>query len=329
MTVDHVVVYGHSPGEEFAGISTAQPTKLSVKPELNIKLFDLDYVKKPMAATTGFHVTDASMVYTDQQSPTCFAAAMVKRVGSETNKTDKKIMRKFERFVKNFLEQNLEPLAYETDFELDTWLEKTHYTQQRKDDLRKIWRENLGHFMDKETTEVKCFLKDECYSDFKYARAIMARSDLFKCYYGPYIKAIEEEVYKLPWFIKHVPECERPKHLTDMLHMDGVNYFVSDHTSFEAAFTPEIMRATEFQLYSYMTKHLIQGNADFMRMNYKVLGQINNITSRLGQAKCTGRMSGEMCTSLGNGFANLMSMLFILEEAGASNIAGEIGRAHV
>jgi len=98
---------------------------------------------------------------------------------------------------------------------------------------------------------------------------------------------------------------------------------VQDFQSFESLFTKEIMEAVEFVLYDYMTEyHAV--HKEFMELVHEVLGGTNKCFYRnfMVLLKAT-RMSGEMCTSLGNGFANLMFFLFLAQEVGFKN--AEIG----
>lgn len=320
--ISHTVCYGHVVGDDHG--QCGLPTDLPVKDVFKMRLGQvLSHTRKPMMATNGMHIAGAAPICTDLNAPENFAAAACKRIASETIVPDKATMLRFKKFVAEWLSKNLEPLCPTTDVSFETWIENTNYSRGRKDDLTKLWEEHTQTHLDPEVTVVKAFLKEETYSTWKYSRTIMARSDLFKCFLGPYIKAIETEVYKLPYFIKHVPEPLRPEYIMNLLHEDGASYSVTDHTSFEAAFVPEIMEAAEFQLYSYMTSQLEGGNTELREM-CGVLKSVNIIQSKLGSMRTTGRMSGEMCTSLGNGFANLMCMLFTCEEKGAIDLKGVV-----
>lgn len=158
-------------------------------------------------------------------------------------------------------------------------------------------------------TDVKSFIKDEFYEEFKYARTINARDDWFKVYSGPVFHAIEKILFKRPEFVKYVPVAERGKFLRDRLQF--CRYFAeTDFKSFESSFVREVMEACEFQLYDHMLKkHPLQ----LSKMLY-----IKSVLSGKNNMKFKGfklwveavRMSGEMNTSLGNGFSNLMLQKF-------------------
>jgi len=227
------------------------------------------------------------------------------------------------RFTRSWCKKNLRPIARDADTSVESWLAKTNYPQKRKDQLLKLHRDTLALPKDFQVRSVKGFLKDEAYDTFKHPRWIMSRSDYFKTQYGPITKLIEEEVYKHESFIKHVPEKMRPETIKKMLYAPGSTYLVTDYTAFESHFVPEIMEALEFELYRYMTSGLPDG-AFFMSMNTDVIGKENHIVSRNMWFTVLARMSGEMSTSLGNGFSNLMLMLFTCKRAGCQHVRGVV-----
>jgi hypothetical protein len=80
------------------------------------------------------------------------------------------------------------------------------------------------------------------------------------------------------------------------------------------------MRGIERKLYSYMTRGLPEH--DFFMSLIDVTCSKNTVVGKGCVFETEGRMSGEMCTSLGNGFANLMVMLFMLTKKGCRSIKG-------
>lgn len=152
-------------------------------------------------------------------------------------------------------------------------------------------------------------MKDEFYPEFKYPRCINARCDDYKVTVGPIFKLIEEQLFAKDWFIKKIPVSERPQYIIDKVNQHGAKIITTDYSQFEAHFTPEIMDAIEFELYRYMVQDLPDGEwwldiiKQLMSTNVCVFRDV--IVHLLGV-----RMSGEMNTSLGNGFSNLMLMLY-------------------
>jgi len=217
--------------------------------------------------------------------------------------------------------RNIQKLSYSFDGNFEEWLALTNYEAWRKDELRKKKEEisymlernehgKLIHFM------IKLFMKDEHYIDFKHARGIYARDDGAKIAFGPWFKAIEHEIYSQPEFIKHVPVRLRPKYIYDRLFSEGSTYVATDYSSFEAHFDAELMAHCEFVLYEYMLSDA-NGGSDILNVMHEVLRGENLIFNKFVTARCIARrMSGEMNTSLGNGFSNLMFMGYVCELLG-------------
>lgn len=227
------------------------------------------------------------------------------------------------KFVREWCRENLTPLSNCSDTSVETWLESTHYPRWRKDQLLNTWKDINGH-LDHRHYKCKGFMKDETYTKYKHARGINSRMDAFKCLVGPIFKLIEKEVFKRKEFIKNVPVAERPNVIASEVFMSGEGAYATDYEAFESLFTKDLMEACEFELYDYMTSHLNEGS-EFMRTCRKVLGGKNEIQYKHFIVKLMAtRMSGEMCTSLGNSFANLMCLLFSARRNGNTNVRPKI-----
>jgi hypothetical protein len=233
--------------------------------------------------------------------------------------------------VEKWVKKHLQPLSCAEDVSFDTWLDGTNYPDWRKEELRQIDREFLDllqysrkdkHFRD--GISIKSFVKDEHYTDWKHARNINARHDYYKITVGRFYKAIENVIYQLPWFIKHVPVADRPQYIKDYVYRVGSKYLCTDYTSFEAWFVEEIMDATEFVLYRHMLQNVNEGPA-VVDLIEEVQGGPNRCKFKelYVQINAT-RMSGEMCTSLGNGFSNLMFMLFMCKLKKCKDVVGVV-----
>lgn len=164
----------------------------------------------------------------------------------------------------------------------------------------------------------KSFVKTEEYGEFKYPRAINSRSDVFKCLVGPFVQEVESIVFQCVEFIKHVPVDQRPAYIRDMLYRAGAKYYATDFSSFEALFTPEVIRCCELQLYKYMAGRNVEALQAFEWLRRALPGR-NSCHFRTTTVQVGGvRMSGDMCTSLGNGFTNLMVISYLCWLNGAT-----------
>jgi hypothetical protein len=131
-------------------------------------------------------------------------------------------------------------------------------------------------------------------------------------------------VYEHPAFIKHVPVSDRPDYVRNMVYAVGRRYIATDYSAFESLFTKCIMEACEFELYEYMLSRHPEGKRILERM-IRVLGGSNKLRYKYFTVMLEAtRMSGEMCTSLGNGFSNLMFMEFVCSKVGSSRIEGVV-----
>lgn len=266
--------------------------------------------------------TDHVMPHPDTKDVDTLLAGVQKRFARKPPVPEAGILDRLGKFVDEFLKSNLIPLSPTSDVSVENWLDHSNYPLFRREDL--LEKQTPINLIEKLDCEVKLFMKVETYPSYKHGRGINSRTDEFKTAVGPYFKLIEEEVYKLPWFIKHVPVADRPNYIKDRLYRAGAKYYASDYTTFEALFTSKLMHACEFRLYRYMTQYLVNGG-EFCDLVEKVLGGTNKIKNKyFGLQIDATRMSGEMCTSLGNGFSNLMFMLFVLNEVGCTDIEGVV-----
>jgi hypothetical protein len=286
----------------------------------------VDPVKRiPVQVGLGCHVEGVALPQPCPNDPATMRAGVMKRFARAPPKPNPELMGRFNKFVRSWLSKNLAKLSPGSDTSIEKWLEGTSYPAWRKDELRKKMSE-FTHLDDpsKKYKWCKSFMKDETYVSYKHARGINSRSDEFKCLVGPIFKLIESEVYECHHFIKHVPVADRPRVIAEALDKLGAKFMATDYTAFESLFTADLMEACEFELYDYMTSELPE-HREFMRICHEILGGTNvcQYKSFVVQLLAT-RMSGEMCTSLGNGFTNLMVMLFLCEDAGCTEVDGYV-----
>jgi len=184
---------------------------------------------------------------------------------------------------------------------------------------------------------VKCFIKNEAYPFYKYPRAILARTDDFKVLVGPIFKVIENHLFSMKseqghnYFIKKIPVPERATYILDVLGLEIAyndvatcdqnlrRYVVTDYSSFESSFTRDIMLACEFQFY-YKCLSLLPDGHYFSSLLDQLLNFNRCFFTEWKFLIRARRMSGEMNTSLGNGFSNLMLTKFLLDRIGAMDV---------
>lgn len=245
------------------------------------------------------------------------------RVGRKVPTNKYKLYRKeFNSFVGRRLRRNFNPLAADTDISFYTWIENAPYPRWRKDELIACWEEmkfcwkRAGLENDpsiyKKWFALKSFIKDESYVGFKHSRTINSRSDQAKCLFGPVVQAISNHIMKTsPHFIKYVPVHKRPEYIMDYIDKMAQHFDSCDFTSFEAHFTKERMLDCELQMFKYMLSELPDGEIIYKFIAYAKAINPNMCFFKHFQMKIEAkRMSGEMDTSLSNGFSNLMWIQF-------------------
>jgi hypothetical protein len=235
---------------------------------------------------------------------------------------DKGVLRDFRNFVRKWLRRYLHVLSPEDLHQtLREALADSHYNEKRKQQLEESLlqsrEDNMIHSGFKSHKALKCFIKTEAYTKFNFPRWIMSRSDNFKVRYYILAKAMERAVYDVRdadgevLFIKHVPVTERASLISRILGGDKVGE--TDFTGFEAL-SPEVMKNCECQLYSYLCSAVAP--AEIQDFNRTLVGE-QSMYCQSVKAQIKGRrMSGELVTSLGNGFTNLMVLLYVAERSG-------------
>lgn len=267
----------------------------------------------------------------DSNDPETVIAGIQKRIGtlvpstslckSEMTKDDRAKFEAtgFRTFVRNYIAKNFQPLSTSTDVSFETWLNNcNNYSSVRKAELAGVWERTKG-VVQKSAYKCKSHVKTEGYPEFKHCRIINSRKDEFKVFAGPYVKAMENEIYKNHHFIKHVPVPERHK-LVQGLRAAMRVYVESDYKSFEGSFMPIFIDACENELYRHMLKNFpLAAYVLCKAAKGKNRGKFRNgiefeIPGR--------RMSGDMFTSLANGFSNLMIWAYLMDKKGCQDWDG-------
>jgi hypothetical protein len=198
-------------------------------------------------------------------------------------------------------------------FGLDEWLEGTNYPDYRKQELKREF-EDCGDPFHPRHREVKVHGKDESYSKFAEARGIYSRTDIFKCISGPFFAKISKKFFIKPCFFKKVPNHLRIYHLKERMSTPGIGWD-TDFTSFESTFQKEQFEL-EYEFYRYCCGNNPKAHEILDTIEHTLRG-INICKNKFFKFRILGRrMSGEMNTSLGNSYFNLLVSVFIAVKSG-------------
>lgn len=307
-------MYGYRSDE--ADIKTPDRPDFSIYKIKKSSYSMMDESKRPPVARTILPHIKAIPPKPDNSDFKSLIDGVAKRMAYKPPKYNRKIRRKFRRFVRKWIRANLTPILPSFKMDIEKWLEETNYPEWRKDEIRKVYEsfknENVHEFYKgyHKRAKIKIFTKEEFYEMYKHHRGIWAREDAFKAICGPFFKEVEKELFKLPYFIKKIPKWDRAEYISEFVRNDSMNYQCSDYTSFESQFTTDMMDDCEFELYRYMASQNPEC-AKLVSILFLVLAGDNLVTHKFFKMKVRAkRMSGEMNTSLGNGFSNLMFNLF-------------------
>lgn len=324
-----LVLYGYRANEIFKKMDRPDDTV-----RVYTESFDVQNTRKPVAVSLGMHMEGSALPHADPGDVDTLAEGVKQRMGKLMPRMKRSDRKKFLKGLRKYTEawlkkRRIKPIGMEENVSIEEWLSKTNYPAWRKEELLKEYesidnplerdsRGRLKHFT------VKLFMKDEHYIDYKQARGIYAREDNAKLFFGPWFKLMESQIYKQPEFIKHVPVADRPKYIYSKLYTEGGKYLVTDFSSFEAHFREDLMDNCEFVMYWHFLKYHPLGKHVFSVMK-EVLQGDNKVVSKY--IKCmirARRMSGEMNTSLGNGFSNLMFMGYVSSTLGIKEVTGVV-----
>lgn len=238
------------------------------------------------------------------------------RIGRKRPAVDRKLVNELYRFtnklVKDLIKRGKITIGNPV-MSVNEWMDTTTYSYKQKEKMRKLinsidaWSE-INRDKECRLHEIRAFVKEEFYGEYKPDRNILPRNDIAKCIMGPVFKTIDKAIN-----LGSICKSDNPSELRkkfQKIYNNGQfdKYAVTDYTAWEASQTPELMKAVEWPLYK-----AILGNEweDFKDIGNILLGK-NKIVFRSYVAFIKGtRMSGEMNTSLGNTWMNYVIMRFV------------------
>lgn len=271
-------------------------------------------VRLPMMRAMPFHLYGACLPCPDLNDTTSLMAGVLNRLGRKLPEDQTNFLARLNATTQEFIsDRKLEPISPMDDRGFEAWVSRTGYPDYRKRELREINEEIIGILSRNKKQElrnfkVKLFCKEENYEGFKWPRGIYAREDVAKVFFGPYFKLMEDRVYAMKEFIKHVPVPDRPQYIMDNVHCPGMTYVTTDYSAFECHFTKDVMENCEMLLYKHMLSRIREGSFVYDVMHEVLTGPNRVFAKNFSAVVNATRMSGEMNTSLGNGFSNLMFM---------------------
>lgn len=312
-SLGRTVCFGYRPTELIPAGYMADPPPSSDSLKVRRRKTPYEPMRRdPGRFSLGCHLEGAALPHPDHYHPDSVILGIHKRFGHKPPDVDMALFDELMEFVHEYMQKKLVPLPPDESFDFEEWLVSTHYPEWRRDELRAANLElEEGYASSKEgwekLTRVQSFIKDENYPTWKHLRPINSRTDHFKCLVGPLFRKIEKSVFRDSSFIKKIPRPEWPDYIERELSGDGEIY-ISDYTSYEALF--EVLMEVELALYNYMLQY---------HPEYQERANLIDTTNRFWFRHVAGsvwrkRMSGEMNTSLGNGWTTHVVVKFIVHK---------------
>lgn len=300
----------------------------------NVKRHTGQVTSQPVAASlsTRWTVPGVAPIMPDPWHPQSVIDAVYNRLCVDLPTPYLGMFRDLRSFARAFFKRHFTPVPAEKfkpqEQLFEEWLEsRQSYSQQRKEELRKLWIDERRMTLRKKDAKCKAFVKHESYEEPKWPRTIVSRSDAYKCFSGPYFGLIEESTYCSEFFIKHVPVEDRPAFVRRLEDLPHTGLFGSDYSSFELHAHAKMQRAVELQFYRYMLR---EGRGlDEVELFLKTHERVATAKQHLDNKHASFvidacRMSGETCTSLGNGITNLVLAHFVCHRKGTKILGGVV-----
>lgn len=266
-----------------------------------------------MRVSLGCHLLNAALPVPDLNHVQSQMEGTIKRIACTMPTPDRAKMRRLRRFVNKILNLNYKDkqFCYDESFDFDEFINDTPYTQKRKENLKQTHSTN---FDPTKGYNVKAFVKDENYPEYKHFRGIMSRSDDYKVRVGPFFRKLSKIIFSNKHFIKKIPISQRPDWIMNQFY-GATDVFCTDFSSFEATFGRLMMRVERMVYAWFLDKN--KRRDEILKLIDRGIMSTNHMVYKWWKMsiECR-RMSGEMNTSEGNGIMNLIMTLFLLGEQG-------------
>lgn len=289
---------------------------------------------RPGAIQIGPINTAHAPVVAERHTPTNELKGILKRLAHEQKPITRSALRKLARTTDTFLAM-LEPLpALDPVEALEDWLTNSTYGLKRQEQLRQMFHKFWSLPIQKRHLECKGFIKEEFYTEEKFARCIISRDDVFKSLVGGIMHALDEYCYKnspiSKHFVKHKPVDSYPSMMAEVARIYRT-VLETDYSSFEGSFQLKYQQVVEIRFF----KHMLKNNP--IHLSYVLASYPPTAPSGMNKADKDryetthspwiqfpfykiklpdNRKSGEMWTSLANGFSNLVNMKCICDKHG-------------
>lgn len=260
---------------------------------------------------------NAGQSYSVSHSVDNWVRGLCKRVVHEEHPCDPEVQADFISFARHYIKHHIKPIpsGLDEDTLLENWLSHSKYNTEKKNKLRELNGKMRKHEIPRrQYLELTSFIKSEFYEEPKEARIINSRSDAFKARVGPFIHAAEQYVYD-DHFIKHCTPAQVVERMKTKSKGFEV-FYETDYSSFEGSFSSTLLYRIEL----YFLTRLFYNYPEIVSLIATALTSKNKLTfKKIYTAEFYGsRMSGEMWTSMCNGFMNKLLVEYVAKRSEAN-----------
>lgn len=214
----------------------------------------------------------------------------------------------------------LPKLHKDVDTTYKTWMDGTKYPAavKRKFDTARFNIDNIKAELRK---ICKAFIKAESYPEFKLDRPIKSTTDEMKTLIGAMFQLINDHLFELrEFFIKKYPVEDRAKVLAETLDM-MMDILCTDFSAFESHFIDFVMFSIETPMYMWISSDLPKASIWLILIEFMM--EIRTCKFKDFVLHSMSRASGEMNTSSGNGWSNLVLYTYVARVKGATEHKGK------
>jgi hypothetical protein len=290
-----------------------------------IKMLSIKTEKKPMAFQIGPTISDskgnllAVPLAVDVKDFETMYHGLINRSLKKTPQPKQKSVQNFARYVRRELVTFHTQVGNAEAMPFDEWIVTRNYPQHKKQKYIRAHANVLSGLLRRKNCRISGFVKREFYPTPKPARMIHSRDLEMSSHWGPYCTAIEKKVFHHPWgqqhtpFLKYTTFTDRPTVIDENFNIFEHDVcYKTDYSKFENSFRKCLIKICENALYKKffpdhpVVKTVCQVLADEQKCQ----------TMGYNYVVPEGRMSGDMNTSLGNGFTNLMLTRYFMHRLG-------------
>lgn len=316
------VVYGYSVGDY--PINLNNPCR-SLTLTLKCKNRDKQLKNRCMSFYCKMHIIDSDLKmpflvpYTPNTALTAnVIAGCIDRVGREMPEIDHNYAARFAMYARKWIREKIPQIHSHQVKSFYPWLAGAGYGEARTNYFVRLRRElsRLGTGAGESTG----FIKYEHYDKPKPPRIISSPSDESKTILGGLVKAFDENLFNLPYFIKGTDPKDWPLKLEAIFKDSPV--METDYSRFEAHHHEVYAMITHYAM-QHAIRELGLTNNEARLIAQLMVGynkiKFNNVTACVDERL----MSGALWTSSMNGLLNLLVSSFVVLQSKHVNIEGE------